>query len=311
MDRKTGNVTVGIPRGMLFYRYEDLWRTFFSEVGIDILVSDPTTQAVAERGMSRTIDEACLALKIYFGHIESLIGRCDYILIPRVSNFGKHRDMCPRFEALYDMARNVFRDSNQKFLPWNIDVEKDIGERSAFISVGQALGVSLKDSMKAYSVARKQAQRRWKAAVQAQDALFEKEGLKILIAAHSYVIEDPYIGRPITSFLKKNGAVPIRADIVDREEALKRNAELSPTCKWEMNREIVGSLVMNKDKADGIILLSTFPCGPDAMVNEILLRRITDKPMLNLVLDGQNGTAGIETRLESFLDIIRFKKELL
>jgi predicted nucleotide-binding protein (sugar kinase/HSP70/actin superfamily) len=47
------------------------------------------------------------------------------------------------------------------------------------------------------------------------------------------------------------------------------------------------------------------------MVSDILLRRVKDKPMLNLVLDGQNGTAGVETRLESFLDIIRFQKGLL
>ena len=42
-----------------------------------------------------------------------------------------------------------------------------------------------------------------------------------------------------------------------------------------------------------------------------MLRRIDGLPMLNLVLDGQNGTAGTETRLESFLDIIRFKRGLL
>jgi predicted nucleotide-binding protein (sugar kinase/HSP70/actin superfamily) len=78
-----------------------------------------------------------------------------------------------------------------------------------------------------------------------------------------------------------------------------------------MNREIVGSIAMNRGRADGIILLSTFPCGQDAMVSDILLRRIENKPMLNLVLDGQNGTAGVETRLESFLDIIRFQKGLL
>jgi predicted nucleotide-binding protein (sugar kinase/HSP70/actin superfamily) len=125
------------------------------------------------------------------------------------------------------------------------------------------------------------------------------------------VIADPYIGRPITDFLKKNGVVPIRADIVDRESALKHSAELSPTCKWQLNREIIGSIAMNKSKVDGIILLSTFPCGPDAMVSDLLLRRIKDKPMLDLVLDGQNGTAGVETRLESFLDIIRFQKGLL
>ena len=34
-------------------------------------------------------------------------------------------------------------------------------------------------------------------------------------------------------------------------------------------------------------------------------------PILNLVLDSQSGAAGVETRLESFIDIIRFKEGLL
>jgi predicted nucleotide-binding protein (sugar kinase/HSP70/actin superfamily) len=62
---------------------------------------------------------------------------------------------------------------------------------------------------------------------------------------------------------------------------------------------------------DGIILLSAFPCGPDSMVNELITRKVKDVPMLNLVLDSQSGTAGIETRLESFVDIIRFKEGTL
>ena len=44
------------------------------------------------------------------------------------------------------------------------------------------------------------------------------------------------------------------------------------------------------------------------MINELLTRRIKDVPILNLVLDAQSGTAGVETRLESFIDIIRFKE---
>ena len=44
------------------------------------------------------------------------------------------------------------------------------------------------------------------------------------------------------------------------------------------------------------------------MVNELISRRVRDVPMLNLVLDSQSGTAGVETRLESFVDIIRFKE---
>ena len=75
-----------------------------------------------------------------------------------------------------------------------------------------------------------------------------------------------------------------------------------------MNEELIGGTLLRKDRADGLILLSAFPCGPDSMTNELLTRRLHDIPILNLVLDAQTGTAGIETRLESFLDIIQFKQ---
>ena len=116
------------------------------------------------------------------------------------------------------------------------------------------------------------------------------------------------MGRMVSDYLKKAGVIPVRADIVDREAALKHSRELSPTCKWEISREILGGIAMHKDDVDGIILLSAFPCGPDAMVNELITRRVKGVPMLNLVLDSQSGTAGVETRLESFIDIIRFQE---
>lgn len=299
---------IGIPRGMLYYRYQTIFRCYFEALGIKTAVSEPTTQSSAEAGTAVTIDEACLALKLYMGHVKSLIGKCDYILIPRVCGYGHNRDMCPRFHALYDMTANIFRDSGQKFLSFNVDIRHDISEEDAFTALGESLGFGKKAARKAYLQAKKENHRQWKQRVAAQNTLFERDGLKILIAAHSYVIEDAYIGKPILDFLKKNGAIPIRADVVDRESARKLSRELSPTCKWEMSREILGGIQTYRDKVDGIILLSTFPCGPDAMVDELLLRRLSGIPMLNLVLDGQNGTAGMETRLESYLDIIRFKK---
>ena len=66
--------TIGIPRGMLYYHYETLWKTFFTKLGVNIRVSDPTTHRIAEQGMSITIDEACLSLKLYLGHVSELIG---------------------------------------------------------------------------------------------------------------------------------------------------------------------------------------------------------------------------------------------
>ena len=40
----------------------------------------------------------------------------------------------------------------------------------------------------------------------------------------------------------------------------------------------------------------------------MLVRRLKNVPVLNLTLDAQSGTAGVETRIESFIDIIRYQK---
>ena len=301
-------LVIGLPRAMLYYRCHTLWKTFFRELGMETAASGPTDREILERGTALAIDEACLSLKIYLGHVAALAGQCGYILVPRVSNFGFHRNMCTRFEALPDLVRNVFRNQDVKVLSYNVDELEKKSERLAFLDMGMQLGCSLKAAHRAYKLAKKAELAEHKARVQKQEALCKQEGMKILIAAHSYVAEDPYMGKVVVDYLKRSGAIPLRADLVDRDGALKWSRELSPTCKWEVNREILGGIVQHEGDVDGIILLSAFPCGPDAMVNELIARRVKGVPLLNLVLDSQSGTAGVETRLESFIDIIKFKE---
>lgn len=302
---------VGIPRAMLYHRYAVLWQTFFQELGVETIVSGPTSRKVLEDGSDLAVDETCLSAKIFFGHVKGLVGRCDYILIPRINTFGHQRDMCVRFRSLYDQARNTFRESSQKFLAYDLDMEFGVDEETAFLELGKNLGFSKKEARKAYNAAKKEERRDWKERLKKQEQLLRADGLKVLLAGHSYLLEDSYVGRAVTDLMKELEVIPIRADGVDRERALKRSLELSPTCKWELNRELLGGIAEYRKDVDGIILISAFPCGPDAMVNEILTRKLTDIPLLDLVLDSQSGTAGIETRLESFVDIIRFKKGVL
>ena len=305
-------IKIGLPRAMLYYRYRVLWRTFFAELDMETVVSAPTDREILEQGTALAIDEACLSLKIYLGHAAALMGKCDYILAPRVSSLGRHRSFCTRFESMPDLVRNVFRASGQKLLTYEVDEgmqRKD--EESAFLEMGRSLGCPAKAVKRAYRLAKKADAAAWKERVQKHEQRYKTEGMKVLIAAHSYVAEDPYMGRPVTDYLKQAGVIPVRADIVDRDAALKHSRELSPTCKWEISREILGGIVQHKDDVSGIILLSAFPCGPDAMVNELITRRVEGVPILNLVLDSQSGTAGVETRLESFIDIIRFKEGTL
>ena len=301
------SVTIGIPRAMLYYRYEILWKNYFSALGVKCIISPQTNKEIIKEGTSVSIDEACLSTKIFMGHVKSLIGKCDYILIPRISSFGLKRNMCTKFEALYDIACNAFRQSGQRFISYNIDYLKNLTEEKAFGDLGEELGFSRKEALASYKAAKRAEADYLKNQVKLQEAAFKKSGLKILIAAHSYVEMDPYIGKPVTNYLKKMGAIPIYADLFDRRDALKQSLKVSPTLKWEFSREIVGSTAIYKNRLDGIILMSAFPCGPDSMVNEMIIRKFRGIPILNIVLDDQDGTAGLETRLESFIDILKFK----
>ncbi len=299
---------IGLPRALLYERYKVLWKSFFKNLGMKTITSRPTNKAMLRTGTERAIDETCLSTKIYMGHIASLIGKCDYILVPRISNFGLHRNMCTKFESLYDLVCNVFRDTSQKFISYNVDVLAKIDEETAFADLGELLGADRKNAIASYRMAKKTDNEMWRQKVAHEEGLYKKSGIKVLLSGHSYVIQDEYIGKPVKEYLKQMGVTAIRADVTDRKEAVRQSAKVSPTIKWETNRELLGSIAMHRDQVDGIILLSAFPCGPDSMVNEMIIRKFTDIPILNIVLDNQDGTAGLETRIESFTDILKLKR---
>ena len=132
--------------------------------------------------------------------------------------------------------------------------------------------------------------------------------LRILLAAHPYVIHDDFVGSPLIDMLKEMETCVLFADRHNHEKALEKSFEFSDTLPWIVNREIIGTILDLYDQIDGIVLVSAFPCGPDSMTNDALMRCIKGKPILSLTVDAQSRTAGLETRLESFVDILRYQQ---
>ncbi len=299
---------VGIPRALLYDRYGELWEHFFRALGIPVILSPVSNRGLLEKGIALAPDESCLSMKMYMGHVQALMGKCDWIFIPRYSNYGYNEIFCTRFEGLYDQVRNLYRSSSQRFLTCNIDAREGSPEPKAFEQLGVSLGFSKRESRKAWKEASAALEARKRELAQEQEARWAQPGLRVLVAGHSYILSDPYLGKPILDYLEAAGAVSLRTDLVDPEKARKACAAFSPTCRWIVSEEIVGGILLRKEEADGIILVSTFPCGPDSMTNELLVRKVKGIPILTLILDTQSGTAGMETRLESFLDILQFQK---
>lgn len=302
-------MTIGLPKALLYYRYKVLWETFFKELNCETITSEETNKKILSNGIDFSIDECCLPAKIYMGHVHSLIGKCNYILVPRVVSYGKRNIVCVKFNAMYDIVRNTFENVN--LLDYNIDVLNGDSELKGFIKIGKALGKGYIKSLVAYTKAKKAQLNYERENIKLQEkALESPDKLKILIVSHPYNMYDKLIGYPITKYISELGGVPIFADATDKRECIIKSKEISETLYWIYNKEIIGSIKLLEDKIDGIILLTAFPCGPDSLVNEVIIRKSKKIPTINIILDELQGEAGLQTRIESFMDIIKEKEKL-
>jgi predicted nucleotide-binding protein (sugar kinase/HSP70/actin superfamily) len=300
-------IIIGIPRAFLYFKYNYLWETFFKELKCKILTSPETNKQILKNGVNNSIDENCLSAKIYMGHVHYLIDKVDYILVPRIVGFGKNEVVCTKFNAMYDIVNNTF--NNVKLLNYNIDIVEKQTEFKGFMMMGKVLGKKPITVLKAYLKAKKNQSYYEKQKYEKQEQLINNtDKLKILIVSHPYNIYDRLLGHPVIKYLESFEVVPIYADATDKEKTTEKSKEISKTLYWTYNKELVGAIEHYKNKIDGIIFISTFPCGPDSLVNDLCIRKIKGIPMTNIILDELQGEAGLYTRIESFIDIIREKK---
>ena len=293
-------VTVGLPKGIYYYYYGDILKSFFSNLGINVIVSPDTNRKTIDDGIKYANDEMCLSLKILLGHVNYLKDKCDYIIVPRIVNYGKKDQTCTNFLGFYDMINNLFKI---KIITFDIDYQRKKTEKKAFIEMGKQLNFSNKQIIKAYHDAYLTCQKRLEKAIYQNRENLKKDQIKILLVAHPYNLYDRYIGQPIIDILKKQAVEIIYSDKFENQITNKLASCYSKNLYWKYAKENIGAIKLCLDQVDGIVFLTTFPCGIDSLVNELVIRKI-NKPTLNLIIDDNDSLTGIETRLESFVDIL-------
>lgn len=323
--------TIGLPKSLLYYRYSALWKTFFEELGLTVVVSPDTDRAILEAGDAASIDECCLASKVYCGHVEWLIGKCDAIFVPAFASDNLRCGFCTKYQSLPDMVRNTFREQLAAnhcevlsiFIP---DISKPKKVREVYVNLAKALGASPREANRAYKRAvkaqrvlddqRAKAQAEALALIDQYRKLAEKDSSKaelknvplpILVVGHPYITHDAFVADDVLRGIEEAGGFVLYADQTDHDRAYKRSFEFSDTLPWEINRELVGAILELEDQVAGIVLMSAFPCGPDSLFADALVRDISDIPVLRLTLDAQSGSAGVQTRIESFMDILKYQ----
>ncbi|MDD1779046.1 MAG: acyl-CoA dehydratase activase-related protein [Candidatus Helarchaeota archaeon] len=320
---------IGIPRSLLYYKYFPLWKTFFEELDFEVVVSDKSNMHTVEVGGHYAIDEICIPLKLYFGHLVNLLEKkVDYLFVPRYISTTMGTYMCPKFLGLPDLVRGTM-DNLPPIIEMDIDLRKKPKYASA-IQTGRQLKRSLSQIQKAYTKAvqnyhyfrnlmvqglsYQQAMNITNGGVENfQPKPSKHNGVKIGIIGHGYNIHDPYINMDLLKKLRKMNVQVITLENLPLE-IFKERTIITNTLKnyWGNEEEILSAVnYLFKDKTlDGLIFICSFCCGPDSLIDELITRdaKKLELPYISLVLDEHSGQAGVITRVEAFVDMIIRKK---
>ena len=328
------DIKVGIPRGLLYYRYFPLWQTFFQELGCEVVLSTPTTEQMVNQGASIAVSDLCLPIKAYFGHILSLKDRVDLLFVPRYISIEEDAYMCPKFLGLPDMVLNTIQPLPPLIdYPINYKGRKKMTEPLFYEKVGELFTRDSEKIRRAYQRGLKgQENFRW---LQQRGLSFEEAlGLslsssdepvakrqvntrepKIGLVGRPYYLNDPFLNKGISQKLMARGYGVMTTDSVTETEVNRQISKLSKRVYWSFGKEMVGSALnfAGDPEVKGIINLASFGCGQDSFNWELVnhyVKMMGNIPVLSLIFDEHWSDGGLITRLEAFFDVIGRQEKL-
>lgn len=308
-------VKVGIPRGMLYYELYPMWKAYFNSLSIELVLSPKTNKDILNSGIIHCVDEACLPVKIFHGHVDYLKDKVDYIFIPKIISLYKKEFGCPKHLGLPDMVIHNIEDLPVIINPV-IDLSKKDTFKRASNEIGKILGKGYKDVNRAYkdSMISQNNYREWLDSELIPNRLDKgpKDSiLNLLVLGHPYNIYDEFINMDILTKLSNSDINMYFAEDISDDEVRQFSSKFNKRIFWTQGRRIVGSAysLIEKGVIDGIIYLSAFGCGLDSVLVYLVEKKAMENniPIMTISLDEQTGEAGFITRYEAFLDMMEWR----
>lgn len=340
---------IGIPTTLIYFSYYPLWKTFFEELGFEVIASPKTSKEILDRGVAEAVNDACVPVKLFHGHVLALKDKVDYLFIPRMVSVTREATFCPKFLGLPDMIKHSLEG-----LPGIIDTRIDLkkGQFELFRvcrEIGKKLGKGFWLVTGAYYKAlrvQKKYQQLLLAKLRPQEALDylsnkdraanapgrlenlpgQPESLSrgiissgrsvpvnLAVVGYPYEVHDSFVSVNLLKHLEAMGVKVWTAEMVPPRELRRQAKKLPKTLFWHYSNLIIRAAFyyVEQPYIEGIIHLSAFGCGPDAMVDKLIELEAREKgpvPFMTVTIDEHSGEAGMQTRLEAFVDMVRMRR---
>ena len=309
--------TVGINRSFLFHSYFPLYTTFFGALGFDVRVPDtPSQRGIAERSAA-----FCYPAELSHGFFHRMIESDpppDYLFLPHIKALPSQSQknqalLCPFVQAEPYFLQTTFRRhleqsgiTGDRILSPVLSLTGGLDTaRAPLLKIARQMGRSRRRAMEAFEQA---------VAAQQQS---EDEIRQLGRQAMQALTDDPrhmavvIFGRPYNAWaseahmgiprkLASRGVPALPLDCLPISSFATKHHMY-----WAMGQRIIQAarLVKNHPQLFGVYI-TNFSCGPDSFIINYFRRIMGQKPSLTLELDSHTADAGLETRIEAFLDVV-------
>ncbi len=311
---------VGINQSFHTLTLYPLYYNFFTELGFKVVLSDEAD----EKGLEYEMTSFCYPGQMSLCLFKNLLRKkTDYIFVPEIFEMHVEGEKEQRLdfnctcvfvsgEPFYlKQAYKKELEGKKIFTPFlNFSKGWDV-EESKFVEIAVQMGANAADAKRAY-----------RKAVQMQRD-FTQELFKIGDEFLEFLRKNPnefaivLIGRPYNSFTDfTNKGIPKKFAsrgiyVIPYDMLNYTNETIDDNQYWEGGKKILkAAKIVKRNEQLFATYISNFSCGPDSMLLTTFRTLMNTKPSLTLELDGHTADAGINTRIDAALDIIKNYRKL-
>ncbi|MCK5255035.1 MAG: CoA activase, partial [Deltaproteobacteria bacterium] len=308
---------IGIPQSMFYHELLPFFSTFFTELGVKVVLSDNTHKGIIHRGVESVVSETCFPIKIAHGHILNLVDKgITKIFFPSIISMERiHPEIdrsqaCPYVQALPYTLRAAI-----DFGRLGVELLSPVlyfGERRDTLikelrAVGRRLGKRVREVTHAINAAF-DAQAQFSRAMKKRgeeilDQLGENQ-IAMVIVSRPYNGCDAGINLNLPQKIADLGVLPIPMDYLPLEQSdlVSEWREMY----WKYGQKILAaSHFIRSHPSLHAIYITNFGCGPDSFISHFFKKALKDIPYLTIEIDEHSSDVGIITRLEAYLDSLK------
>jgi predicted CoA-substrate-specific enzyme activase len=323
-NTKTFPKTVGINKSFMVNSLYPFYQTFFNQLGCAVCLPDkPSKEGIDQRNAA-----FCYPAELAHGFFHTLIeekNRPDFIFLPHLQSIpiengpSNAAQACPFVQGEPFYLKTAFKPLLKKLHQQGTRVLTPLinmanglsGARNGLIPMAMEIGIGRQRAEDAFSKAltvQRECNNQMKLYGDQvlQDLALDPKKIAVIIFGRPYnaMVEEAHMGIPHK--FASRGIQIIPFDFLPFE-----NEKSKQHMYWGMGQMILkAARFVEKHPQLFATYITNFSCGPDSFLITYFRSIMGRKPSLTLELDSHTADAGLETRIEAFLDIIKEYRQI-